>query len=98
MSMEPLNDDIIKDELVHLPGWFKDGQSLRLDVAFPDFRQAFQFMTGIAFLAESHGHHPEMFNVYNKVSLRLSTHDAGHRITRKDIDLARAILPLTSNE
>jgi 4a-hydroxytetrahydrobiopterin dehydratase len=96
--MEPLNDNIIEEELTRLGGWVREGHAIRLDLAFPDFRQAFQFLVGVAFLAESHGHHPEMFNVYNKVSLRLTTHDAGNRITRKDIDLARAILPLTSNE
>jgi 4a-hydroxytetrahydrobiopterin dehydratase len=57
---------------------------------FKDFNAAFGFMTRAALLAEKMDHHPEWFNVYNKVEVTLSTHDAGG-VTEKDIDLATAM-------
>ena len=57
---------------------------------FKDFNQAFAFMTRAALLAEMLDHHPEWFNVYNKVDVTLSTHDAGG-VTQKDIDMATAM-------
>jgi 4a-hydroxytetrahydrobiopterin dehydratase len=57
---------------------------------FEDFRQAFAFMTQVAMLAEKVDHHPDWSNVYNRVSIALTTHDAG-AITLKDIELARQI-------
>lgn len=63
--------------------------------SFSDFVKAFSFMTSVAFLAEKHGHHPDWHNVYNKVTIRLSTHDSGNRITEKDHQLARAINKLS---
>ena len=56
----------------------------------PDFSAAFAFMTRVALLAEAAGHHPDWSNVYNRVSIALSTHDAGG-ITERDLDLARRI-------
>lgn len=58
---------------------------------FPDFSNAFAFMTRVAMLAEKAEHHPDWSNVYNSVTIRLSTHDAGNIITEKDRKLARAI-------
>lgn len=60
------------------------------DFAFADFNAAFGFMTRVALLAEAMNHHPEWFNVYNKVSITLSTHDAGG-LTQNDTRLAAAI-------
>jgi 4a-hydroxytetrahydrobiopterin dehydratase len=57
---------------------------------FRDFGEAFAFMTRIALHAEKHDHHPEWFNVYNRVDITLATHDAGG-VTEKDIALARFI-------
>ena len=57
---------------------------------FRDFNQAFAFMTRVALLSEKLDHHPEWFNVYNKVDVTLSTHDAGG-ITEKDIAMAKAM-------
>jgi len=57
---------------------------------FADFSRAFAFMTRAALLAEKMDHHPEWFNVYNRVEVTLSTHDAGG-VTQKDIDLATAM-------
>lgn len=58
---------------------------------FSDFSQAFAFMTRVALLAESHNHHPRWTNVYNRVEIWLSTHDAGGKITEKDRELAQEI-------
>jgi len=67
----------------------RDGK-LCTALAFPTFREAFSFMTAVALYAEAHDHHPEWCNVYNRVEISLSTHDAGG-ITQKDIDLAAYI-------
>lgn len=58
---------------------------------FADFSEAFAFMTRVALLAEQHQHHPLWTNVWNRVEIRLSTHDAGDVVTQKDRDLAMAI-------
>ena len=65
--------------------------SLDTALEFDDFKSAFQFMTIVAELAETHQHHPEWRNVYNRVWITLTTHDAGNTITAKDRELARAI-------
>lgn len=64
---------------------------LHAALAFSDFVSAFEFMTVVAELAESHGHHPEWRNIYNKVWITLTTHDAGNTVTDKDYELAKAI-------
>ena len=73
-------------------GWKKEEQrdAMTRELVFKDFNRAFAFMTQVALAAEKRDHHPEWFNVYNKVRITLSTHDAGG-ITQKDIDLARFI-------
>lgn len=71
--------------------WTTTNDALSRDFQFSDFRQAFAFMTEVAFAAEAAGHHPNWSNVYNTVSIRLTTHDAGNTVTAKDHDLAAAI-------
>ena len=73
-------------------GWKKEEQrdAMTRELVFKDFNRAFAFMTQVALAAEKRDHHPEWFNVYNKVRITLSTHDAGG-VTQKDIDLARFI-------
>jgi 4a-hydroxytetrahydrobiopterin dehydratase len=71
--------------------WKEENNTLVKTFEFKDFTEAFAFMTRVAFLAESHGHHPNWSNVYNKVSFKLTTHDKGNTITQKDKDLAKAI-------
>lgn len=75
-----------------LSGWNYDGDAnaLTRDCKFKDFSEAFGFMTRVALLAQAADHHPEWSNVYNKVSIRLSTHSAGG-VTQKDVALAEAI-------
>ena len=88
--MTPLNIDDVKKQLATLTGWRLDenGLSIKRDFRFADFNEAFAFMTRVALYAERHDHHPEWFNVYNRVEITLSTHDAGG-VTERDIDLAR---------
>ena len=74
--------------------WHETDEGLCLELIFQDFKEAFQFMTEVAALAEQHQHHPDWCNVYNRVSIKLNTHDAGHQITEKDRALAKAIMEL----
>lgn len=89
---EILNEDALRAGLAKLDGWALHPESPAIvkNFTFPDFTAAFAFMTRVAMLAEKADHHPEWTNVYNKVNITLSTHDAGG-VTRKDIDLAAAI-------
>lgn len=68
-----------------------EGTMLVRAFIFNDFTSAFAFMVKVAMLAEKQDHHPDWTNVYNKVTIRLSTHDAGNVVTDKDRKLARAI-------
>ena len=76
--------------LAQLPGWTSvDGRdAIAKQFRFADFNAAFAFMTSVALHAEKHDHHPEWFNVYNRVEVTLATHDAGG-VTQKDLALAR---------
>lgn len=78
--------------LKELPNWREaEGRdAITRKFQFEDFNEAFGFMTRVALLAEKMDHHPEWFNVYNKVAVTLSTHDAGG-VTDKDIKLAKAM-------
>jgi 4a-hydroxytetrahydrobiopterin dehydratase len=71
--------------------WKEEDNLLKKTFEFKDFQEAFAFMTRVAFLAEAHNHHPNWSNVYNKVIIELTTHDAGNKITEKDRKLAEAI-------
>ncbi len=71
--------------------WKEENKQLVRHYVFKNFSEAFSFMTQVAFLAEKQGHHPEWTNVYNKLVIKLSTHDAGNIVTDKDRRLAEAI-------
>ncbi len=71
--------------------WKETENQLTRTLTFKNFREAFTFMTEVAFIAESLNHHPSWSNTFNKVSFTLSTHDAGDKVTQKDRDLAAAI-------
>jgi 4a-hydroxytetrahydrobiopterin dehydratase len=71
--------------------WKEKDNQLTRTLTFKNFREAFSFMTEVAFIAESLNHHPSWTNTYNKVTFALSTHDAGDTVTQKDYDLAAAI-------
>lgn len=71
--------------------WSEQNNQLVRYFTFKDFSGAFGFMARVALLAEKHNHHPEWTNAYNKLEIKLSTHDAGGVITEKDRKLAAAI-------
>jgi 4a-hydroxytetrahydrobiopterin dehydratase len=71
--------------------WREENNKLVADFKFKDFTQAFGFLSEVAILMEKHNHHAEIYNVYNKVTLKLTTHDAGNTITDKDRKLADEI-------
>jgi 4a-hydroxytetrahydrobiopterin dehydratase len=71
--------------------WEETTSSLRQEFNFGNFTEAFAFMTRVAFEAEKQNHHPNWSNVYNKVIIELSTHDAGNVVTDKDKQLAQRI-------
>ena len=85
-----LTDDQLKTELKSLNGWTIQNGKLHKEITFGDFVQAFSFMTKIALHAEKMNHHPEWFNVYNRITIDLMTHDAGG-ITSNDVEMARFI-------
>jgi 4a-hydroxytetrahydrobiopterin dehydratase len=90
MRVEKLSPDQIENELATLPGWRLDEGKLCRQFQFDDFVDAFGFMTRVALLAETMDHHPEWSNVYNRVVIHLTTHDAGG-ISERDLRLARRI-------
>lgn len=71
--------------------WQEIDHQLKRTFLFNDFKEAFEFMAQVALLAEKMSHHPAWFNVYNRVEISLTTHDAGNTVTDKDRDLAAAI-------
>ncbi len=90
MSAEKLSDERIEERLATLDGWDRDGDKIEKHYEFDGFEEAIEFINRIAPLAERANHHPEIFNVYNRVELVLTTHDAGG-LTDKDFDLAAQI-------
>ena len=88
--MTKLTDAQINDKLKQLPQWSHTNAKLHREYKFPDFARAFQFMSNAVPGIEKMNHHPEWSNVYNRVTVDLSTHDAGG-ITQKDFDLAKML-------
>ncbi len=88
--MEKLDSNEVAGQLSTLKGWAYDHErgAITREFVFSDFAQAFAFMTQIALAAEKNNHHPEWSNVYNRVVITLTTHDADG-LTQRDIDLAR---------
>lgn len=85
--MTKLTDVQLSTALVSLAGWTVVNGKLHREFLFPDFTYAFGFMATAATAIERNNHHPEWSNVYNRVTVDLTTHDAGG-ITRKDVELA----------
>ncbi len=84
----------IDEKLKSLPGWSVVNEKLHKEFQFDSFNQAFGFMTRAAMEIEKMNHHPEWFNVYNRITIELTTHDAGG-ITNNDVSLARTLNSLT---
>ncbi len=87
-NLNVLSDTELNNALNQLEGWTQKDGKLHRQFQFSSFVEAFGFMTSVALVAESMGHHPEWFNVYNRVTIDLTTHDAGG-ITNKDVELAK---------
>jgi 4a-hydroxytetrahydrobiopterin dehydratase len=85
-----LDDAAITNALAGLDGWSHDGDTIAREFEFGDFVDAVGFMAKVGVLAERRDHHPELSNVYNKVRIALSTHDAGG-VTDLDVSLAGEI-------
>ena len=90
MAIRKLSDSEVTQRLGEQPGWALDDGKLRRDFKFANFVEAFGFMARVAILAEKADHHPEWFNVYDKVQIWLTTHDAGG-ISERDFALAKQI-------
>lgn len=89
-TLTPLSKEELNVALSQISDWsIKDGK-LHRQFQFASFVEAFGFMSSVALVAEAAGHHPEWFNVYNRVTIDLTTHDAGG-ITSKDIELASKV-------
>lgn len=89
--MKPLAENEIEVRLKTLAGWTRDGGAIRKTFQFADFRGAIAFVNAVADLAEAANHHPDLFiHGYNKVTVTLSTHDAGG-LTQRDFLLAAQI-------
>ena len=90
MTITKATEPEIQKAVAELGSWAIANGKLHREYRFRTFVQAFGFMTQVALLAERAAHHPEWFNVYNRVVVDLTTHEAGG-ITQKDLDLAREI-------
>ena len=88
--MMRLSESDIEKELKKLAGWNVKNDKLHKEFQFDNFNQAFGFMTRAAMEIEKMNHHPEWFNVYNRITIDLTTHDAGG-ITNNDLNLARIL-------
>jgi 4a-hydroxytetrahydrobiopterin dehydratase len=90
--IQKLSDQEINKSLADLQGWTRmsDKHALQKNFKFKDFNQAWSFMSRCALLAEKMDHHPEWFNVYNRVDVVLTTHDA-NGISERDIKMAKAM-------
>jgi 4a-hydroxytetrahydrobiopterin dehydratase len=92
--MNLLNESAIQNELKNLKNWNFIENAIEKKFVFKNFSQALGFLVQVAIKSEKMNHHPEIYNVCNKVKLRLTTHDA-NGVTPKDIDLAKAIEQIT---
>ncbi|WP_341475053.1 4a-hydroxytetrahydrobiopterin dehydratase [Candidatus Marimicrobium litorale] len=89
-KIDKLSQEALTARLAQLPGWTLQDDKLSRQFSFTDFIEAFGFMSRIALLAEKMNHHPEWSNVYNRVAINLTTHDAGG-ISNRDFQLAESI-------
>ena len=90
MGIKKMTTTQVETELNTVPGWELKNEKLHRELKFKNFVQAWGFMTQVAILAERANHHPEWFNVYSRVIIDLTTHEADG-ISRRDFDLAQKI-------
>ncbi len=91
MTTSPLTDTDITAALDTLPGWAREGDSITKTYSFKSYLEGLAFATAAGTVAEGKDHHPDMSIAWRKVTLSFTTHDAGSKITQKDIDAAAAI-------
>ena len=87
----PLSKDEIEAALADLNEWRFEDDRLVKRFQFASFREAMSFIVRLSFEAETLNHHPELINVYNRVDVVLTTHDAGNKVTASDVALAQSI-------
>lgn len=90
MPIQKMSESEVENRLRALPGWTLASGKLHREYKFTDFIHAFGFMATAAIAIEKRNHHPEWFNLYNRVVVDLTTHDAGG-ISQRDFDLARTL-------
>jgi 4a-hydroxytetrahydrobiopterin dehydratase len=90
MARQKLSEGELQSALGLISGWAIQNEKLHREYKFPDFAHAFGFMATAAVQIEKMNHHPEWFNVYNRVIVDLTTHDSGG-ITQNDVELARVL-------
>lgn len=88
--MRKLETEEVAELATTLPEWTVAGDRIKRSLRFADFAEAFGFMARVAVVAEKMDHHPEWSNVYNRVEIELTTHDAGG-LSERDVELAKAI-------
>lgn len=91
---KPMTPDDISDALVQVPEWKVVRDALERTFEFRDFSEALGFVVRVGVEAERINHHPEISNVWNRVTLRLTTHEAGDKISERDLTLAKAVQSL----
>lgn len=87
---EAMSHDDVRAALERMPAWSLEDGKLHRELQFGGFSEALAFLVRVGIEAEKRGHHPELTNVFSRVTIDLTTHDAGG-ITEKDVDLARAV-------
>jgi 4a-hydroxytetrahydrobiopterin dehydratase len=92
--MNTYNQDQIKAKLENINGWSFENNALEKKFVFKDFKEALSFMVRVGLICETKNHHPEWTNIYNKLTIRFNTHDAGG-VTDKDFMLAGEIDKIT---
>jgi 4a-hydroxytetrahydrobiopterin dehydratase len=91
---KPLDNNELEEAKRSLENWKFKGDTIHKAFFLKSFRDAIAFINRIGFEADEMGHHPQITNLYNKVSILLTTHDAGNKVTEKDIELASRIQAL----
>ncbi|MCU0480327.1 MAG: 4a-hydroxytetrahydrobiopterin dehydratase [Anaerolineae bacterium] len=88
----PLTTAELASALISIPGWIPEGDvAISKTYNMPTYIAGVAFASAVAILAEAHDHHPDMTIGWKKVTVRFSTHDAGNKITQKDVEIAQAI-------
>ena len=89
MSQRPISHADINAFLCQYPSWRYEGDALHAEYKFEEMTEVWAFLNRLAALQEKHNHHAEIFNLYKTVRLRFTTHDSGHKITQKDLDIIK---------